>query len=66
MVYIVLQLGKSFKPKWLKTSFLAQDLKVKVFFRILWLDWIQLMILDMSPGLWKLELGLWIYGLIKL
>ena len=33
-VHYVLKLGKSFGPKWLKTSFSAPDPKVKVFFNI--------------------------------
>ena len=66
-VYHVLKRGKSFKPKWAKTSFSAQGSDVKVFFRISWFDWIQLMILDkMRSCLWKLKLVFRTFGLLRI
>ena len=54
-------------PKWPKCSFWVLNPKVKKFFEISWFYWIHLMILEkMRPCLWKLQLGFWTYGLIRL
>ena len=66
-VHYVLQFGTSFEPKWPKTSFLASNSKVKVFFIIWWFDWIKLMILvKMHRCVGKLEQGLYTYYQIHL
>ena len=66
-VHLVLQLCKSFDPKWPKCSFWAPGHKVKTFFQISWFYWIHLMIFEkMKSCLWKLEPGFWTYGWICL
>ena len=60
-------LDTSFGPKWPKCSFWVPDPKIKKFFEISWFYWIHLMILEkMMACLWKLQLWLWTYGLIRL
>ena len=60
-------LDTPFGPKWPKCSFWVPDPKDKKFFEISWFYWIHLMILEkMMACLWKLQLWLWTYGLIRL
>ena len=59
--------GKSSGPKWPKCSFRVPDTKVKKFFEISWFYWIHLVILEkIMACFWKLKLGFWTYGLIRL
>ena len=54
-------------PKWPNCSFWVLNPKVKNFFAISWFYWVYLMILEkMRSCLWKLQLGFWTYGLIRL
>ena len=67
MLYIVLQLRKSFNPNWHKCSFLASGPKVKTFLKTLWFYWIHLIIfVKLMSCLQILELGFWTYGWICL
>ena len=57
----------SFSDQGQGVSFQAPEPKVKILYQIWWLHWIQLKILDrMRWCLWKLELVLWVYGLVSL
>ena len=57
----------SFPDRGQSVSFQGAKPKVKILYQIWWLHWIQLKILDrMRWCLWKLELVLWVYGLVSL